>query len=101
MDIKAFQDLMRAVFFHRDQARGTFGTFTWLVEEVGELAKELRKGGAGDPARHERLASEFADVLAWLCSVANLAGIDLDAAVAAKYPGACSKCGTNPCSCEP
>ena len=43
---------------------------------MGELARALRDG---DPAA---LRHESADVLAWLGSLANLAGVDLEAAVA-------------------
>ena len=37
-----------------------------LMEEVGELAAVLRKG------THEERAAEFADVLAWLITIANV-----------------------------
>ena len=100
MDIAVFQGLMKSLFFHRDEARGITGTFTWLVEEVGELAREIRKIDTEDPSRQERLKHEFADVFAWLCSVANLAGVDMDRAVREKYPNNCLKCGGNPCSCQ-
>lgn len=58
--------------------------FRMLVEEVGELAKALRKhkGGfiAKDSEDHE-LAHECADVLWMLVSVCNSMGIDLEQAI--------------------
>ena len=41
---------------------------------------------------------EFGDVLAWLGSLANLAGVDLEEA-AARYANGCPKCGAIPCGC--
>ena len=65
----------------------------WFLEEVGELAGALR---SGTPAEQ---AAEFADVLAWLATLANIAGIDLEAAARAKYGGGCPGCGQVPCVC--
>ncbi len=67
------------MYFEKDRARGIDGTFMWLMEEVGELASALRNG------THEERLLEFADVLAWLCTLANINGVDLDAAVRKKY----------------
>ncbi|HME51874.1 MAG TPA: MazG nucleotide pyrophosphohydrolase domain-containing protein [Candidatus Lokiarchaeia archaeon] len=100
MDIRQFQDLMKTLFFERDVERGTMKTFTWFIEEVGELAHELRQLEAGKLESRKAIEQEFGDVLAWLCSLANLAGVDLETAAAAKYPDKCSKCGKNPCECE-
>jgi NTP pyrophosphatase (non-canonical NTP hydrolase) len=87
------QQLIREMYIEKDIARGIDGTFMWLVEEVGELASVLRKG-----TRQER-ASEFADVLAWLTTIANVAGVDLSEAVMAKYGGGCPGCGRFVCVC--
>ncbi|MCZ7644724.1 MAG: nucleotide pyrophosphohydrolase [Planctomycetota bacterium] len=78
MEIKAFQELIRRVYLEKDRARGLDGTFMYFVEEVGELATALREE---DRAAQ---AGEFADVFAWLLSLANLAGIDMEEALA-KY----------------
>ena len=67
----------------------------WFMEEVGELSAALRSGDKPE------LAAEFADVLAWLATLANIAGVDLDAAVRAKYGGGCPGCGKSPCACCP
>jgi NTP pyrophosphatase (non-canonical NTP hydrolase) len=90
-----FQALIRDTFGAKDARRGTAGTFMWFMEEVGELAAALRGGMS-----KEHTAAEFADVLAWLTTLANAAGIDLDAAVTAKYGGGCPGCGRVPCACE-
>lgn len=87
------QDHIRTLFGTKDAARGVEGTFMWFMEEVGELSAALR----GDK-RHP-VAEEFADVLAWLATLANVAGVDLAAALAAKYGAGCPGCGQNPCAC--
>ena len=78
MQIAEFQRFIRDKYYDRDVQRGTAGTFLWFVEEVGELASAL----AGD--NHHDKEEEFADVLAWLCTLANINGVDLEAAIA-KY----------------
>jgi NTP pyrophosphatase (non-canonical NTP hydrolase) len=87
------QALIRQMYFEKDQARGIEGTFLWLMEEVGELATALRSG------THEERLEEFADVLAWLATIANVAGVDLSEAVARKYGGGCPGCGKMSCVC--
>jgi NTP pyrophosphatase (non-canonical NTP hydrolase) len=93
MRLAEFQDLMRRTYLERDQRRGRDATFRRLVEEVGELARTLRSEDA--PARDE----EFSDVLAWLASLANQSGVDLEAA-ASRYADGCPKCGAIPCRCS-
>lgn len=88
-----FQQLIRKMYFDKDEARGIDGTFMWLMEEVGELAAALREGS------HEDKMEEFADVLAWLATIANVAKVDLSAAVAKKYGEGCPGCGQLVCSC--
>ena len=94
MELSAFQDTIRQTFLDRDRARGLDGTFRWMVEEVGELA-QARRGG-----NHAELNHEVADVLAWLVSVANVAGVDVEEA-AARYSKGCPTCGSAPCACPP
>jgi NTP pyrophosphatase (non-canonical NTP hydrolase) len=90
-----FQQLIRSQFGDKDARRGIDGTFMWFIEEVGELSAALR---GGHP--HAELAAEFADVLAWLATLANIAGVDLEAAVAAKYGTGCPGCRRTPCICD-
>jgi NTP pyrophosphatase (non-canonical NTP hydrolase) len=92
MTIDQFQALIREIYFVKDRERGMDGTFRWLIEEVGELARSLRSGNRS--AQEE----EFADVFAWLVSLANLTGIDLGKACA-KYRNGCPKCHFVPCRC--
>jgi NTP pyrophosphatase (non-canonical NTP hydrolase) len=88
-----FQQLIRQMYFDKDVARGIDGTFMWLMEEIGELAGALRAG------THEERLGEFADVLAWLATIANVAGVDLSEAVARKYGAGCPGCGQFVCTC--
>jgi NTP pyrophosphatase (non-canonical NTP hydrolase) len=88
-----FQRLIRDMYLEKDVARGIDGTFMWLMEEVGELASALRNG------THEERLGEFADVLAWLATIANVAGVDLAEAVTRKYGSGCPGCGQWVCTC--
>jgi NTP pyrophosphatase (non-canonical NTP hydrolase) len=92
MEIGEFQRLIARTYLEKDTLRGEWGTYAWLVEEVGELSRALRRGD--EHSLHE----EFADVFAWLASLANLRGIELEEA-AQKYRAGCPKCGNIPCSC--
>ena len=94
VDIADFQQLMRDTYGERDRARGVERTFAWLVEEVGELSRAMRHG---EP---DAIAAEASDVLAWLASLADQLGVDLDAA-ARRYADGCPKCGARPCECGP
>ena len=87
MDIAEFQRLIRKRYYATDSARGAPGTFLWFTEEVGELAKAIGNHERGDPpaANQAELEDEFADVLAWLSTLANITGVDLDEAVRKKY----------------
>jgi len=93
MEIGELQASLRRTYFDRDRERGRDGTFRWMTEEVGELARALRHDD------RENLVHEFGDVLAWLTSLANLSGVDLEAA-AARYADGCPRCGASPCACE-
>ena len=88
------QQLIRDMYLARDVQRGVAGTFMWLVEEVGELATVLRHGSRAEQAQ------EFADVLAWLATIANVAGVDLGQAVLDKYGDGCPGCRATPCQCS-
>jgi len=88
-----FQKLIRDMYLRKDVARGVDGTFMWLMEEIGELASALRSG------THEERTAAFADVLAWLATIANVAGVDLNEAVAQKYGTGCPGCGQFICTC--
>jgi NTP pyrophosphatase (non-canonical NTP hydrolase) len=77
--IREFQQRIEAMYSATDRARGSAKTFLWLAEEFGELASAI----AGDDEKNK--AEEFADVFAWLCSIANVEGVDLEQAVMDKY----------------
>jgi len=94
MQILEFQGMMRQIYFHRDSKRGAKGTYEWLVDEVKELGDALE----GDDQK--ALEDEFADVLAWLASLANVVKINMEDAALRKYDGRCPKCSQTPCNCR-
>lgn len=84
LTIAEFQRLIRDRYFKTDDARGTPATFMWLVEELGELATALQDnapGKAATPEQRANLEEEFADVIAWLNTLANINGVDLEKAL--------------------
>jgi NTP pyrophosphatase (non-canonical NTP hydrolase) len=89
-----FQQLIKTMYLEKDVARGVDGTFMWLMEEVGELAAALRDGN------HDERMGEFADVLAWLTTIANVVEVDLAEAVTRKYGSGCPGCGHFVCTCD-
>ena len=93
MEIREFQERIEAIYFERDSARGLAGTHMWFMEEVGELTRALRRD------QREELEGEFADVFAWLSTLASIAKIDLEVAVKNKYEGGCPRCEATPCAC--
>ena len=93
LTLKELQQLIQTMYSSKDEQRGIDGTFMWLMEEVGELAAALREGNP------EELAKEFADVLAWLATIANVAHIDLEQAVLDKYGSGCPGCSQMICAC--
>jgi len=84
MDIQSFQQMIRDRYYATDSARGAPSTFLWLAEEFGELAEAIARRERGE-ANDENLHEEFADVLAWLATLANITGVDLTEAVQRKY----------------
>ncbi len=84
MQISEFQTFIRSRYDETDRARGPSKTFVWLAEEFGELAHAIGKHdrGDGDPAN---LREEFADCLAWMCTLANICDVDLEQAIREKY----------------
>lgn len=85
LTIASFQSIIRERYYATDAARGAAGTFLWFMEEVGELATALQesRGGPnhGTPEQRANLEEEFADVLAWLTTLANITGVDLEQAL--------------------
>lgn len=86
--------MMRQLYFERDSDRGTEGTLDWLVDEVEELREALKEGDT------KAIEEEFADVLAWLASLANVVNINLEKAALSKYNNKCPKCGLSSCECH-
>ena len=86
VSLRDFQQLIHTMYYDKDAERGTSGTCMWLMEEIGELASALR---AGDDR----------ETLAWLTTIANVAGVDLSAALQKKYGGGCPGCGRFACEC--
>ncbi len=96
LTINEFQHLIKKTFYHKDSKRGFEKTFIWFVEEVGELAKSFKQ----KEKEKEKVENEFADVFAWLCSLANLMDVNLEEVSTKKYGNGCPKCGKMPCICD-
>ena len=79
LTVRKFQEVIRDAYFERDRRRGIFKTWLWLQEEIGELAKAIRKEDK------ENIEEEIADVIAWTVSIANLLDIDVEEALIKKY----------------
>ncbi len=92
MKISEFQKLIKELYFERDKKRGLDKTILWLIEEVGELVRAIRRN-------EKNVEEEIADCIAWIISVANLLNIDVEKAIIRKYPKRCSKCNSIPCRC--
>lgn len=93
MKISEFQHLIDEMYGKKDRQRGVHETFVWFIEEVGELARAIHR------CDHSSLDEEFADCLAWLVTLANLEGIDMEKAIS-KYQKGCYCCHTIPCRCN-
>jgi NTP pyrophosphatase (non-canonical NTP hydrolase) len=93
VNLNHYQELIKKIYFNKDSQRGVEKTFNWLVEEIGELSRAMRKGD------EKRSKEEFADCLAWLLSLGSLLGINAEEAMG-KYKNGCPKCGKTPCECR-
>jgi len=93
MKIREFQKIIRETYFEKDSKRGKAETFQWFIEEIGELARALKSG------KESEMIHEFSDAIAWLFSLANLYGVDMEEA-AARYKDGCPKCHHIPCICD-
>ncbi len=94
MRIREFQQLIDRMYSERDRQRGSAKTFLWFAEEVGELASAIAERD------REGMPGEFADVLAWLATLANVEGIDLEDAVRKFTERGCPGCGQVVCVCS-
>lgn len=90
----SFQALIEDIYYERDAARGVDGTALWFVEEVGELVRAVRR------KERQNLEEEFADVYAWLVTLASLHQVDLEEIGRAKYAAGCPRCSSTPCCCQ-
>jgi NTP pyrophosphatase (non-canonical NTP hydrolase) len=93
MKVSEFQRRIEEIYGVKDASRGTAGTYMWLAEEVGELSRALRRGDRAE------LEGEFADVFAWLVTLASMHGVDMETVAAAKYGDGCPRCSSAPCTC--
>ena len=85
LTIAEFQAHIAQRYASVDRARGWPKTFAYFIEEVGELATALTSSDDDKAAHRANLEEEFADVLAWLCTLANISDVDLADAVVKKY----------------
>jgi len=93
MTLNEYQTLIRDIYFDKDAKRGLARTFGWLVEEIGELSRAIRKQDK------DAVREELADCIAWLLSVASILEVDAESAMK-KYQNGCPKCHKKPCVCE-
>lgn len=93
MEIDDFQGLVEKIYLDRDRERGIPRNYMRFVEEVGELSEALFHDD------RDNLPGEFADVFAWLSSLASLSGIRLEDVIS-KYREGCPSCHAVPCSCK-
>lgn len=91
MTIDEFQKKIKEIYLRKDADRGIEGTFTWFVEEVGELARAIRN--------EQNFEEELADCAAWLFSIANIVDVSMEDAIR-KYENGCPKCSKTPCICD-
>ena len=75
MRISEFQTHIEDVYGEKERERGIAMSVAWLAEEVGELAQAIRKG------THEQRVHEFGDVIAWVFSIANQVGVNMEDAI--------------------
>ena len=76
MEISALQQIVRERYFKTDNERGVYHTALWFHEEVGELSSAIASGDK------QNAKEEFADVLMWLLTLANLMEVDMEEVVA-------------------
>ena len=93
MTVEEFQQQIERLYLEKDRGRGWQETFIWFVEEVGELGRALRSEG------RPQIEAEFADVFAWLVTLASIFEVDLETVALAKYGAGCPKCRNTPCTC--
>ena len=93
MEIGEFQGMVEKIYLQRDRQRGIPRNYMRFVEEVGELSEALFHDD------RENIPGEFADVFAWLSSLASLSGVRLEDVVS-KYAGGCPSCRATPCTCK-
>lgn len=93
MRIQEFQEMMYKLYYHKDSKRGALGTYERLLDEIKELGEALNLKDK------EAIENEFADVIAWLASLANVVDIRLESATVKKYNRRCPKCQQSPCQC--
>lgn len=73
---------------HKDASRSDNGG----DKQHQELLADFQK-------KHQNLSAEFADVFAWLATIANVAEVDLATALFEKYGSGCPGCHAFVCSC--
>lgn len=95
MQIEEFQKLIDQTYGAKDRKRGLELTFFWFIEEVGELARALNGRTSRENLRHE-----FADVLAWLSTLASISNLDLQEIATERYGKGCPRCKAIPCKCD-
>jgi len=92
MTFAQFQRLIEDIYGEKDGARPVGVNLAWLLEEVGELSRAIRRGD------RQAMTEEFADAAAWLTTIATQCGVQMEDAIR-KYSRGCPKCSSTPCQC--
>lgn len=92
MDLSKFQKIIKDTYCNKDSSRGLWPAFGWLIEEIGEFTRDIRKGNK------KAQSHEIGDVFAWLVSIANILKIDVSKSLE-RYSNGCPKCKKIPCTC--
>ncbi len=77
MEVSELQQIVKDRYFKTDNERGIYHTALWFHEEVVELSSAIASGDK------QNAKEEFADVLMWLMTLANLMEVDMEDAIAA------------------
>lgn len=103
--VKEWCGHLDAVYGKKNRERGINYAHSRLSEEVGEVVSaqliEVYDQRHTLTEVRQTVSREFADVFAWIFSIAGILEIDLDSVLEDRYPKVHHRCGQRPCNCGP